>query len=519
MDSEIEEADSTLSQLNFVRPLELCDFMYLELQKWRKRSQSQFNHFNPQSSALIDALAKWKKEYWDVWDSQIEEADSAPSQLNFEGPLRLGNFLCLQPQRVKEGVLELRNLRLLSQFADRQPCQYKLYLFFYIEDSTVMYTLYEIRVPKPFPPPPTEAAQDANKWDVSELNLILQFETGMYPEGMCCVQLGSELYFFGGEFNLNKPNIRIYEDLKEKVKNVRRDVLPRDVYIFYSTLYREYPFLLCRLNEDMLLQGRPMNSGKASPQAFVADEKIYVIGSTFNNLDNKSFAYFEVYDPVEGMWTVLPNPPILDVNTRWVGNAVVGRKAVLVALQLGQERLYCFDLGTRLWTNRVIIPDFLCGNFFSDKTEFIEDSLYGCYYNTVGAIAPLANNEDEDEEEEGEEEEGERLLNNHRLHLVSGEMGMDAIFNIPRMLQSSSSLLHLENRYFCYVRAGAPPPLRTETVHSVSIVIFQALVGETYKENAIDTRFFRAKFVYSKDYNYFLQSIKGLFIKGCYALG
>ena len=272
----------------------------------------------------------------------------------------------------------------------------------------------------------------------------------------------------------------------------------------------------------------------------MADEMIYVIGSIFTNLDNESFAYFEVYNPVEGTWTVLPNPPIRNVNTRWVGNAVVGRKAVLVALQLGQNRLYCFDLDTRQWTNRVSIPDFLSGNFFSRKSEFIEDTLYGCYDNTVGAIAPLGNNEDEDEDEDGEannededeEEEEEvqqveRLLNNHCLHLVSADMGMDAFFNIPGLLQSSSSLLHLENRYFCYVRVGTRLTTRPtlhgyrlrSRAHTVSIVIFQALVGQTYTEKAIATRFFRAKFVYSKHYESFLPDSKGLFIKGCYALG
>ena len=501
--------------------------------------------------------SEWQRLYWYMSDSKIEEADWASSRFKLEPLQQLGNFLCLDPQTRRKQILEYRDKRLLWQIAHRLPWpleEKKLYLFFYLEDSPVMYILYETNVTKPFPPPPTEAAQDVNKWDLSALNLILQFETGMYPEGMCCVQLGSELYFFGGEFNLNKPDLCIYEDLKE-FKKERWDVLPRDVYIFYSTLYREYPLLLCQRNENMLLKGRPMNSGKASPQAFVADEMIYVIGSSFTNLDNENFAYFEVYNPVERTWTVLPNPPIGNVNTKWVGNTVVGRKAVLVALQLGQNRLYCFDLDTRQWTNRVSIPDFLSGNFFLRRSEFIEDTLYGCYDNTVGAIAPLGNNEDEDEEvnnededeeannedeeeannededEEEEEEEEvqqvERLLNNHCLHLVSADMGMDAFFNIPGLLQSSSSLLHLENRYFCYVRVGTRPTTRPtlhgyrlrSRAHTVSIVIFQALVGQTYTEKAIATRFFRAKFVYSKHYESFLPDSKGLFIKGCYTLG
>ena len=184
------------------------------------------------------------------------------------------------------------------------------------------------------------------------------------------------------------------------------------------------------------------------------------------------------------------------------------------------------------------IPEFLSGNFFSRKSEFIEDTLYGCYDNTVGAIAPLGNNEDEDEDEEEDEEANnededeeeeeevqqvERLLNNHCLHLVSADMGMDAFFNIPGLLQSSSSLLHLENRYFCSVRVGTGPSLHPYRLrcraHTVSIVIFQALVGETYTERAIATRFFRAKFVCSKHYESNLLDSKRLFIKGCYALG
>ena len=500
--SEIEEADSAPSQFNFERVLEWCDSTYWELQKSRE----------------MEKRSKCQRLYWYKSDSKIEEAGLALSRFKLEPLQQLGNFLCLNPGTRRKQILEYRDQRLLSQFAHRLPWpseEKKLYLFLYLEDSPVMYILYEIKVTKPFPPPPTEAAQDANEWDLSGLNLILQFETGMYPEGMCCVQLGSELYFFGGEFNLNKPNICIYEDLK-KFKKEGWDVLPRDVYMFHSTLYREYPILLSRLNENMLLQRRPMNSGKASPQAFVADEMIYVIGSIFTNLDNESFAYFEVYDPVEQTWTVLPNPPIRrNVNTRWVGNAVVGRKAVLVALQLGQNRLYCFDLDKRQWTNRVSIPDFLSvlsGNFFSRKSVFIEDTLYGCYGDTVGAIAPLANDEDEDVE---------RLLENHGLHLLSADTGLDAFLNIP-LLQTSSSLLHLENRCFCYVRVGTRstschrPECRE---HMVNIVIFQALDGQTYTEKAIDTRFFRAKFVYSKHYKSFLPDSMRLFIKGCYALG
>ncbi|KAF3953255.1 hypothetical protein CMV_021284 [Castanea mollissima] len=88
----------------------------------------------------------------------------------------------------------------------------------------------------------------------------------------------SKLYFFGREFNIDDPHID--EDVKKKLKNVER--------------------LEC---------GISMNKGNASPKAFVANGKIYMVGSTIKMSINeickmkdlylKNFAYFEVYDPID----------------------------------------------------------------------------------------------------------------------------------------------------------------------------------------------------------------------------
>ena len=60
------------------------------------------------------------------------------------------------------------------------------------------------------------------------------------------------------------------------------------------------------------------------------------------DLDLKNFAYFKVYDPIDDKWTKLPNPPIRNVNTRWVGHTIGGRKAVLVAWQREGKRTPLF---------------------------------------------------------------------------------------------------------------------------------------------------------------------------------
>ena len=84
--------------------------------------------------------------------------------------------------------------------------------------------------------------------------------------------------------------------------------------------------------EELLRQSNSMKWGKPKTQSFVIDDMIYVLGSTIKNLDVKSFALFEVYNVIWDMWSVLPKPSIGNVETRWVGHVVVGRKAVFVAL-------------------------------------------------------------------------------------------------------------------------------------------------------------------------------------------
>jgi len=44
---------------------------------------------------------------------------------------------------------------------------------------------------------------------------------------MCCVSLGSKLYYFGDEFNIDDPHIDEY--VKNKLKNVEQDVFLHEV--------------------------------------------------------------------------------------------------------------------------------------------------------------------------------------------------------------------------------------------------------------------------------------------------
>jgi hypothetical protein len=273
----------------------------------------------------------------------------------------------------------------------------ELYLFFWHPYSPVMYSLYKIviELPKHLPPPPMNEPHDPKIIDPKPLSPILVLKTGQYPKNMCCVSLGSKLYFLGGEFNIDDPYIG--EDVKANVKNEKRDVFPREVYIFDIATHNSGIGASGDLSDKLLVRGTPMNSGKARPQAFVFDDKIYVVGSTIQSnisdrsklkgLKIRSFAYFEVYDPSSDEWTILPDPPIRKLKSRWVGHVVVGKKVILVSWQRGKERLYCFDPKQVQWTKYVSLPSY--PDNFSGRIEFVDGTLYGCYHNTVAAIAPL----------------------------------------------------------------------------------------------------------------------------------
>uniref|UniRef100_A0A7N2M9N9 Uncharacterized protein n=1 Tax=Quercus lobata TaxID=97700 RepID=A0A7N2M9N9_QUELO len=283
-------------------------------------------------------------------------------------------------------------------------------------------------------------------------------------------------------------------DVKKKLKNVERDVFSWEVYILdLSNIGGSGDSLLDKLLEC----STSMNSGKASPRAFVADGKICMVGSTIKmsisdickikDLDLKNFAYFEIYDPIDDKWTKLPNPPIRNVNTSWVGHIVVGRKAVLVA-----------------WHIAAIAP-------LVEEEEIKEEE--------EGQIEEIEEEEEEEIEEEKVKEEEEakkvhhtrslfkpaRLFKNHHIHFVSEEMRKDAFVNFPPQLQSSSSLLHMGNRHFCYVRTGMPPhsvyggdhAVQDENIRFICIAIFHA-PGQTYEKDEI--RRFQAELLHSAHY-------------------
>ncbi|KAK7847402.1 uncharacterized protein LOC111994502 [Quercus suber] len=441
----------------------------------------------------------------------------------------------------------------------------QLYVFFGHESSSVLYSMYEIPVPNPLPPPPTKAAQIAEMQNPSPLpnttpNPILKLKRGEYPRGMCCVQLGSKFYFFGGEYDdLDHPYVA--KDVKNKYKNVKRDRYPRDVYV--CDPINTNTTIDDNKKKLMMISGTPMQTGKAKPLGFVVDEKIYVLGSTFTskflknvdekNSDIKKHVLFEVYDPVVDKWSTLPTPshPLIrdsePEETEWVGHAVVGRK-VLLHNQFGygvlQHRLYCYDLDRGEWMNYQNLPSY-SGSFLG-RSEFVGDTLYGVYNRKVSAVAPLAD-ADEEEENMGADVENPLYFPSEDLCSV-----VDAIYHkFPPKLDSSitsSSLLHLGNGVFCFVMSGRP--LHFKHRHGyyaiednkkgvISIVFFQALgdkhlrgEGEDEDEDEDEYEyssdededegnagFFRAKFLYSAHYHINTRSRNLGDIHGCFSLG
>ncbi|KAL0010338.1 hypothetical protein SO802_005446 [Lithocarpus litseifolius] len=429
-----------------------------------------------------------------------------------------------------------------------------VYLEHAIGSGPLIYSLFEIALPNPLPPLPT-AAPPVKVKPLPNPNPILQLKLGEYPRGMCCVQLGSKFYLFGGQYDdLDLCDYGdIDEEIKKKYSNVTRDDYPRDVYIFDPTTTAA-----ADADDDKLMKAAMMNTGKSNPVAFAVDEKIYVLGSTFTfeggdkikNLAEKEAikeqALFEMYDPSDDKWTVLPNPPpiICDVEnkkTEWVGHAVDleearKRKRVLLLARQGlYSCLYSFDLDGGQWIKCLTLPRCPATTFVG-RCELVGGFLYGHSYDTVAAFkVPLAGNENLDDDDEEIKEKMEdspdkrawwemTLAEKCPFYYASKEMGMDAIYKFPRQLYSSSSLLHLGNGFFCFVLSGMPPhpyisiegAVEDYKKRVISIVIFQnPHVGDDQTEE----KYFKAKFVHSA--HYVINSpfpIDGR-IRGCFSLG
>ena len=101
-----------------------------------------------------------------------------------------------------------------------------VYLEHAIGSGPLIYSLFEIALPNLLPPPPI-AAPPVKVKPLPNPNPILQLKLGEYPRYMCCVQLGSNFYLFGGKYDdLDLcDHGDIDEEIKKKYSNVTRMII------------------------------------------------------------------------------------------------------------------------------------------------------------------------------------------------------------------------------------------------------------------------------------------------------
>ncbi|XP_021768360.1 uncharacterized protein LOC110732690 isoform X2 [Chenopodium quinoa] len=153
---------------------------------------------------------------------------------------------------------------------------------------------------------------------------IIEFPAPEYPLVMASAQLGSRIYFVGGERDSWQSELEANQKY------------PPDVYVFDE-----------QQKTQKLEVGMKMNTGKPSPVAFAADGKLFVLGSCGGpslisyaflwptGLASSSMRFFEVFDPTTNEWTLLDDPPVT-TPTIWVSSVVVGRRVYVYGRIVGE---------------------------------------------------------------------------------------------------------------------------------------------------------------------------------------
>lgn len=368
-----------------------------------------------------------------------------------------------------------------------------VFIFFWFTSGPIAYSLYSVDAPPvpsvinsvPYSSKPESSSscdhhhQVLSKSDNTRtIYPILEFPSGDYADWMCCVELGSKVYFLGGVPHGNQSG-----------------PLPRDVFVLDARAACTSNH--CSSDKELLKKGTPMNTGKPYPYVFAALGRIFVISARlqYNNWKDEQLSWFEVYDPDTNRWVIMPNPPV-DV---WVeGHAVLDRKVFLVGTD---SRVLYFNLDNSVW---VSFPKYgsLSRSAYCGRGEFVEDTLYACYNRTIVAFGG-ANYSQSDQGHHDDKPEG---LFYHKAFLPP-EM-VDAIYGDEYYSTDRSPyLVPFGNRTFCHVLASSLPdpsnPIYLEDSERfhIRLTVFEAL-KDTYTESfyGAETTYFRANVLRSADY-------------------
>lgn len=350
-----------------------------------------------------------------------------------------------------------------------------VYMFLLHVYGPNIYSLYAVEVP-PEIHDDDRILCPIRKPDPEALSPILEFPRKKYPWSMCCVQLDSKLYFFGGEL--------------EEREGLIGSIYPPDVHVFDPAATEvDTTSNIAAASETttkLLLREAPkMCTGKFIPMAFVVERRIFVVsGLKHNNKTGGNLSRFEVFDPDacggSGEWTRLEDPPF---SCRLNGHAVVHR---MVFILTGDDQVYSYDLDSYQWLK--VARDISMYKKFQGEAELVEGTYYACTLMRVTCFRLNASSSSSS---------SPRLkLFSHLAHVSPDVIRRD--FPTLRAFPSAS-LTHMGKKRFCYVMAAnAALPTCSDVEDPercyLSLTMFEAF-EDTYSEG--HHTFFRAEFLRS----------------------
>ncbi|CAB4281665.1 unnamed protein product [Prunus armeniaca] len=159
------------------------------------------------------------------------------------------------------------------------------------------------------------------------------------PDNMACGVFGSKILLAGGTIGVYDPIIATQEGRYNPELGGFVPCPCTEIQVFDTRNQSQSPTTFRTLGSFI--------EGKANPFLLEVDGKLYALASypIQSSINSGGSSYFEVLDPIRGVWSTLPYPPVFNDYNRTYGHA-------------GPGDFFCFVAGSNIFCTSAYSPSY-----------------------------------------------------------------------------------------------------------------------------------------------------------------